>query len=71
MHYRVRSGHVPRSLERGTSLFLLGIIMIQLSSLRTAWLHSPWVLFLIGTAFAATITRFASLHLFLQNRGLH
>ncbi len=39
-------------------------LFVQLSSLRDAWLRSRWVLFLVGTAFAANLARFVSLHLF-------
>ena len=58
-------------------LFLLGVLanvaycaayvpdlLIQLSDLRSAWLRVRWVLFAIGLAFAAIITRFIATALF-------
>lgn len=65
------------SVDTGLMLFHLAVIanvlyclaylpdvFVQLSSLRDAWLRSRWILFLIGTAFAANIARFVSMHLF-------
>jgi hypothetical protein len=39
-------------------------VFAQLSSLRGMWLRFRWVLFLVGLAFAAVITRFFSLGFF-------
>ena len=39
-------------------------VFAQHSTLRPAWLRSRWVVFLIGTAFAATLTHFISMNLF-------
>jgi hypothetical protein len=44
-------------------------VFVQLSSLRPAWLRSRWLLFLVGTTFAATFARFISIALFTP-RGL-
>src|SRR5215472_7406845 len=44
-------------------------VFAQLSSLRDAWLRSRWVLFLIGTTFAATFARFISIGLFTHRVG--
>ncbi len=65
------------SVNLGLQLFQLAVIanvlycsayvpdlFAQLSSLRGAWLASRWIVFLVGTAFAATNARFVSLHLF-------
>lgn len=65
------------SVDLGLQLFQLAVIanvlycsayvpdlFAQLSSLRGAWLASRWIVFLVGTAFAATNARFVSMHLF-------
>ena len=39
-------------------------IFAQLSNFRGRWLSLRWILFVIGTAFAAVLTRFFSLALF-------
>jgi len=39
-------------------------IFAQLSNLRERWLSLRWILFLIGLAFAAVLTRFFSLAMF-------
>jgi hypothetical protein len=70
------SGHAL-SVNTGLMLFNLAVlanalycfayipdIFVQLSSLRAAWLRSRWVLFLIGTTFAANIARSISIDLF-------
>ena len=41
-------------------------LFVQLSSLRLLWLQRRWLLFLLGTLFAAVITRFFALG-FLQD----
>ena len=41
-------------------------LFVQLSGLRELWLQRRWLLFVIGTAFAGVITRFAVLLFFLQ-----
>jgi len=59
-------------------LFLLAVIanvcycaayvvdmFVQLSSVRALWLRKRWLLFLLGMMFAAVITRFFALVLFL------
>lgn len=66
------------SVDVGLQVFVLAVmanalycsayvpdVFVQLSSIRPAWLKSRWVLFLIGTAFAATVTRFVSINLFI------
>jgi hypothetical protein len=40
-------------------------IFVQLSSVRALWLRKRWLLFLLGMMFAAVITRFFALVLFL------
>jgi hypothetical protein len=40
-------------------------MFVQLSSVRTLWLRKRWLLFLLGMMFAAVITRFFALVLFL------
>ncbi len=40
-------------------------VFVQLSGIRKAWLRWRWVLFLIGTAFAATLTRNVAMRMFL------
>lgn len=65
------------SVNVGLQLFQLAVIanvlycfayipdlFAQLSSLRSTWLASRWIVFLIGTTFAATIARFISMGLF-------
>jgi hypothetical protein len=41
-------------------------IFVQLSSVRRLWLQKRWLLFLLGIMFAAVITRFFALVLFLE-----
>ena len=65
------------SLNLGLIVFVLAVIanalyclayvadvFVQLSSVRTAWLRSRWVLLWLGTAFAAIVARFVALGLF-------
>ena len=40
-------------------------MFVQLSSVRALWLRKRWLLFLLGMMFAAVITRFFALVLFL------
>jgi len=42
----------------------LGDVFVQLSGFRATWLRVRWGLFLVGTAFAAAITRFFALGFF-------
>src|SRR5260221_624275 len=59
------------SVDLGLTVFLLAVVanvlycfayvadvFVQVSGLREAWLRSRWVLFVVGPAFAATVTRF-------------
>jgi hypothetical protein len=39
-------------------------VFAQMSGLREQWMSARWILFVIGTAFAAVLTRFFSLGLF-------
>jgi hypothetical protein len=39
-------------------------VFVQLSTLRDSWLPRRWLLFLVGTLFAAVITRFFALGFF-------
>ena len=65
------------SVDLGLTVFLLAVVanvlycfayvadvFVQLSDLRAGWIKSRWALFLAGTAFAATITRFVAIGLF-------
>jgi hypothetical protein len=42
----------------------LGDVFVQLSGLRETWIRVRWILFLIGLAFAAIITRWFALGFF-------
>jgi len=42
-------------------------VFAQLSTLRGTWLRTRWVLLLIGTTFAATLTRFISMGMFIPH----
>ena len=66
------------SVDLGLQVFVLAVIanslycfayipevFVQLSSIRVPWLRLRWVLFVIGTAFAATLTRNVAMRLFL------
>lgn len=44
-------------------------IFVQLSPLRSSWMRVRWLLFLVGLAFAAIITRFFSLATFPSYGG--
>jgi len=44
-------------------------LFVQLSPLRGSWTRVRWVLFLVGLAFAAVITRFISIVTFMPNGG--
>jgi hypothetical protein len=44
----------------------LGDVFVQLSGLREAWRRVRWVLFLIGLAFAAIITRWFAMGFFTR-----
>jgi len=63
-------------------LFVLGVVanvlyclayvadvFVQLSAVRAAWIRWRWVLFVIGTATAAIMTRFFALNAFSNWRG--
>ena len=41
-------------------------VFVQASGFRKVWLRSRWVLFAIGTAFAAVITRFLAMGMFTK-----
>jgi hypothetical protein len=41
-------------------------VFVQASGFREVWLRSRWVLFAIGTAFAAVITRFVAMGMFAK-----
>jgi hypothetical protein len=41
-------------------------VFVQASGFRDVWLRSRWVLFAVGTAFAAVITRFVAMGMFAQ-----
>ena len=43
-------------------------VFVQLSSLRSLWLEKRWLLFALGTVFAAVIVRFFSLAVFFETR---
>jgi hypothetical protein len=46
----------------------LADIFVQVSGFREIWLRSRWVVFVLGTTFAAVITRFIAMGMFqLQN----
>ena len=64
------------------SLFLLAVlanvaycaayivdVFAQLSGFRDLWQRFRWVLFLVGVAFAAVITRFFAMGMFLSRQG--
>ena len=42
-------------------------IFIQMSDFRHAWRRIRWILFVVGTVFAATITRFIAMGFFAKN----
>ena len=42
----------------------LGDVFVQISGFREGWLRWRWLLFVVGTAFAAAITRFFSIGFF-------
>jgi hypothetical protein len=46
----------------------LADIFVQISGFREVWQRFRWVLFVIGTAFAAVITRFVSMGMFNLRR---
>ena len=65
------------SLDFALGLFLLAVIanvaycaayladiFVQISGFNEAWKRSRWVLFVIGTTFAAIITRFVAMGMF-------
>ena len=41
-------------------------VFVQLSSLRALWIRKRWLLFALGTVFAAVIVRFFALAVFLE-----
>jgi hypothetical protein len=45
----------------------LADIFVQVSGFREIWQRSRWVLFVIGTLFAAIVTRFAAMGMFHPN----
>jgi hypothetical protein len=47
----------------------LGDLFVQLSGFRAAWQRWRWLLFFIGTAFAAIITRWFAIMFFAQRAG--
>ena len=61
------SGVRPMAFEAGND-GSTSRIFVQLSGLRGAWVRSRWALFLLGTTFAATITRFVAIGL-LSHKG--
>lgn len=65
------------SIDFGLQLFVLAVVanvaycaayvadvFVQSSGFRDVWQRSRWVLFAIGTTFAAVITRFVSIGMF-------
>ena len=44
-------------------------LFVQLSPLRASWMRVRWLLFLVGLAFAAIITRFFAIAAFLPHAG--
>ena len=65
------------SLDFGLGLFLLAVVaniaycaayladvFVQMSGFRDVWERTRWVLFIIGTTFAAIITRFVAVGMF-------
>ena len=70
------------SLDVGLGLFLAAVlanaaycaaypidIFVQLSGYREQWLPLRWVIFLLGLAFAAVITRFIAMGMFALPAG--
>jgi hypothetical protein len=47
----------------------LGDVFVQISGFRDAWQKWRWVLFIIGTAFAAIITRWFAISFFTPSHG--
>jgi hypothetical protein len=47
----------------------LGDVFVQISGFRDAWQKWRWILFVIGTAFAAIITRWVAITFFVPARG--
>lgn len=48
----------------------LGDVFVQVSGLRDVWRRWRWVLFVVGTVFAAIITRWFALGFFAPSRGV-
>jgi hypothetical protein len=68
------------SVDFALSLFILAVIanvaycaaylvdiFVQISGFREIWQRSRWILFVIGTTFAAVITRFVVIAIFHPN----